>query len=130
MNWAPAPTPPKVRPWASLAGLLPGCGDSRDGHHAPRRLKLFAHAADGLTNASVEFDPQTLAPTYRLIMGMPGRSNAIAIARRLGMPEAVVAQAQAAYSPEAAEVEDLLINLQQGTRGRRRRTARGGVRPP
>ncbi|MGH2603035.1 MAG: endonuclease MutS2, partial [Dehalococcoidia bacterium] len=53
-------------------------------HHG--ELKLFAHSTPGVMNANVEFDPETFAPTYHLTIGTPGRSNAIAIARRLGMP--------------------------------------------
>jgi DNA mismatch repair protein MutS2 len=79
-------------------------------HHS--ELKVFAHDELELTNASVEFDPETLAPTYRLMMGLPGRSNAIAIARRLGMPEDVLEEATAHISPDQATVENLLGDLQ------------------
>ena len=80
-------------------------------HHG--ELKLFAHATEGVVNASVEFDAETLAPTYRLAMGLPGRSNAIAIARRLGMPENVLDDALARYSPQETDMESLLASLQR-----------------
>ena len=80
-------------------------------HHS--ELKVFAHTERQLINASVEFDPETLAPTYKLLMGLPGRSNAIAIARRLGMPEPVLANAARQISPDEATVENLLGDLQE-----------------
>ena len=80
-------------------------------HHG--ELKLFAHQAPLLQNASVDFDPETLAPTYQLRLGLPGRSNAIAIARRLGMPEAALRDAEAGMSRDDASVEALLADLQQ-----------------
>ena len=57
-------------------------------HHP--ELKIYGHEKPGVSNASVEFDLQTLAPTYRLIVGLPGRSNALAIADRLGLPERII----------------------------------------
>ncbi len=80
-------------------------------HHGA--LKVFAHATEGIVNASAEFDAQTLQPTYRLLMGAPGRSNAIAVAQRLGMPAAVLERARAHTAPETADIEGLLADLQQ-----------------
>ena len=80
-------------------------------HHG--ELKLFAHEEAALLNASVDFDPETLAPTYRLRLGLPGRSNAIAIARRLGMPEAVLSDAESGVGQDDANVEGLLADLQR-----------------
>lgn len=80
-------------------------------HHGA--LKVFAHAASGIVNASAEFNAQTLQPTYRLLMGAPGRSNALAIAERLGMPAAVLARARTHTAPDSADVEGLLSDLQQ-----------------
>lgn len=80
-------------------------------HHGP--LKLYAHQREGVQNASVEFDEETLAPTYELSIGVPGRSNAIAIARRLGMPGEVLERAQASIAPEKAELDSLLKDLQR-----------------
>ncbi len=74
-------------------------------------LKVFAQATPGVKNASVEFDIQTLAPTYELSIGLPGRSNALAIARRLGLPEPIVAHAESLVRPEALESEQLLSEI-------------------
>jgi DNA mismatch repair protein MutS2 len=80
-------------------------------HHG--ELKVFAHATDGIVNASAEFDAVSLQPTYRLLMGTPGRSNALAIAQRLGMPERILQRARAAAPTETASMEQLLGELQQ-----------------
>jgi DNA mismatch repair protein MutS2 len=78
-------------------------------HHP--ELKAFAHATPGVINASVEFDLETLQPTYHLTIGLPGRSNALAIARRLGMPEAIIATARAELNPTDLHAEDLLAEI-------------------
>ncbi len=78
--------------------------------HYPE-LKAYAHVTPRVENASVEFDLATLSPTYRLQIGMPGRSNALAIARRLGMPAPILDQAEANLAPRAAEVEALLTQI-------------------
>jgi DNA mismatch repair protein MutS2 len=75
-------------------------------------LKTFAHEEEGVENASVEFDVETLSPTYRLIIGLPGRSQALAIARRLGMPQRVLAMARQHVSTGAVRVERLLSQIQ------------------
>jgi DNA mismatch repair protein MutS2 len=62
-------------------------------------------------NASVEFDLETLSPTYRLTIGLPGRSNALAIASRLGLNQDIVASARAGLSPSELEVEDMLEGI-------------------
>ncbi|MGC9520898.1 MAG: endonuclease MutS2 [Anaerolineae bacterium] len=80
--------------------------------HYPE-LKLYAHNMAGVRNASMEFDVETLAPTYRLTIGLPGRSNAFAIARRLGMPEEIVKQAQGMISGEELRAEDMLNDLHE-----------------
>ncbi|WP_376792451.1 endonuclease MutS2 [Thermoflexus sp.] len=80
--------------------------------HFPE-LKLWAQTTPGAINASVEFDPETLAPTYRLRIGLPGRSNAFLIARRLGMPEALIARAQEYVSPQALRLEALLAEAER-----------------
>jgi DNA mismatch repair protein MutS2 len=79
-------------------------------------LKAFAHTTPGVENASVEFDVQTLAPTYRLQVGLPGRSNAFAIAQRLGLAASIVRAAQVLVSPEELETESLLAEIQQAHR--------------
>lgn len=80
-------------------------------HHG--ELKLFAHSTPGVMNAAVEFDPVTLAPTYRITIGIPGRSNALAIAARLGLPASILAGAQASLAPEQAEIDALLDDLRR-----------------
>jgi len=74
-------------------------------------LKAFAHVTEGVQNASVEFDVETLLPTYKLTIGLPGRSNALAIATRLGLPESIIAAARRMLSPEQVEVEGLLAAI-------------------
>jgi DNA mismatch repair protein MutS2 len=76
-------------------------------------VKVFAHATPGVRNASVEFDPITLAPTYRLAIGTPGASNALAIATRLGLAPEIVDEARSLLSPTDAEIERLLADLQR-----------------
>jgi DNA mismatch repair protein MutS2 len=79
-------------------------------------LKLFAHTTPGVENASVEFDVETLSPTYRMQIGLPGRSNAFAIAERLGLPSAIVQTGRALVSSEDLEAESLLAEIQQAQR--------------
>ena len=76
-------------------------------------LKAYAHTTPSVENASVEFDLETLAPTYRMQMGLPGRSNAFAIAERLGLSPVIVRAARALVSPEELETESLLTEIQQ-----------------
>jgi DNA mismatch repair protein MutS2 len=71
-------------------------------------IKMFAFDTPGVQNASVEFDVETLAPTYRMVIGLPGRSNAFAIARRLGLGEEIIAAAQRLVSPEDQQADALL----------------------
>jgi DNA mismatch repair protein MutS2 len=75
-------------------------------------LKVFAHEQSGATNASVEFDVETLSPTYRLSIGLPGRSNALAIATRLGLPADIIEGAREYVGSAGVEMESLLANLQ------------------
>ena len=78
--------------------------------HYPE-LKVYAQLTPGVCNACVEFDPETLRPTYRLTIGIPGRSNALAIARRLGLDEEIVRRAEALLSPQERQTEHLLADL-------------------
>lgn len=78
-------------------------------HYA--ELKAFAYNTPGVQNGSVEFDLETLAPTYRLSIGLPGRSNALAIASRLGLDPALVERARASLARDDVAVEDLLAGM-------------------
>jgi len=74
-------------------------------------LKVYAHSTPGVQNASVEFDLETLSPTYELTIGLPGRSNAFAIATRLGLPQEIVEEAKGLVTPEGLETEALLAEI-------------------
>jgi DNA mismatch repair protein MutS2 len=78
--------------------------------HYPE-LKIWAHNTPGAVNASVEFDPETLAPTYRLTIGLPGRSNAFAIATRLGLDPHIVGSARTMVAESDLRAEDLLAGI-------------------
>ncbi|NLE44994.1 MAG: endonuclease MutS2 [Chloroflexi bacterium] len=78
--------------------------------HYPE-LKSYAQLTPGVCNACVEFDPQTLRPTYRLTVGLPGRSNAFAIALQIGLSEEIVDEARQTVSPETARTEDMLAEI-------------------
>jgi DNA mismatch repair protein MutS2 len=80
-------------------------------HHD--RLKAYASTTAGIVNAAMEFDEEQLRPTYRLLVGVPGTSSGIEIARRLGLPARVLEHAQASLSPESREARDLIAYLHQ-----------------
>lgn len=80
-------------------------------HHNP--IKRFALSADLIETASVEFDISTLSPTYRILMGIPGRSNALLIAEKLGMPQAIIKRAESAMSGKEVSMEDLIGDLNE-----------------
>ena len=80
-------------------------------HHP--ELKIYGVETPGVRNASVEFDLETLRPTYRLIVGLPGRSNALAIADRLGLDKAIVADARGMVATEDLAADDLLDEIQR-----------------
>ena len=76
-------------------------------------LKSYAYATPGVENASVEFNVKSLAPTYRLMVGVPGRSNALAIAKRLGMPQPILNEAAGMIDPDDQRADSLLQDIRR-----------------
>lgn len=76
-------------------------------------LKTFAMTTEGIENACCEFDVDTLSPTYHLLIGIPGKSNAFAIAEKLGLPSGVIAGAKAQVDSSAIDMETLLADLEK-----------------
>ena len=75
-------------------------------------LKVFALNEPGVENASCEFDVATLSPTYRILIGVPGKSNAFAIAGKLGLPDYIISEADTHLEKDAKDFEDLLTRLE------------------
>ncbi len=95
---------------AILSHLLERCISTVATTHYPE-LKAYAHLTPGVENASVEFDAETLAPTYKVRMGLPGRSNALAIAQHLGLPQLIIEGARQASSQSRVIMENLLADI-------------------
>ncbi|MBI5822872.1 MAG: endonuclease MutS2 [Chloroflexi bacterium] len=87
--------------------------------HYPE-LKTFAHSTDGVVNASLEFDIKTLRPTFKLTLGLPGRSNALLIAQKLGLPQSIIDSAKTEINPLDLRADKLLDDI----RKERNRTSR------
>ncbi|MBO4406987.1 MAG: endonuclease MutS2 [Clostridia bacterium] len=91
-------------------------------HYA--ELKVYAMKTEGVENASCEFDVATLRPTYRLLIGVPGRSNAFAIAQRLGLEPSVIESARDRLAGENVRFEELLDNLEKNRQEMEKEKAR------
>ena len=76
-------------------------------------MKAYAYQKPGTINASMEFDIQTLSPTYRLLVGVPGRSNAFAIAERLGLSRRIIEHARTQVGEEDQRVESMIASLEE-----------------
>lgn len=79
--------------------------------HYPE-LKAYGYNRPGVANASVEFDVETLSPTYKLLIGVPGRSNAFEISKRLGLPKHIITHAQSFTGTDRHEVESMIASLE------------------
>lgn len=104
---------------AILSHLLESGAMTLVATHYPE-LKTFAHSTDGVVNASLEFDIKTLRPTYKLTLGLPGRSNALLIAQKLGLSQTIIEAARAEINPLDLRADKLLDDI----RKERNRTSR------
>ncbi|WP_409251572.1 endonuclease MutS2 [Bacillus sp. SCS-153A] len=80
--------------------------------HYPE-LKAYGYNRDGVINASVEFDVETLSPTYKLLIGVPGRSNAFEISKRLGLADRVIQRAKSHIGTDSKEIENMIASLEK-----------------
>lgn len=92
-----------------------GCRIVATTHYS--ELKAYAYDRKGMINASMEFNIETLSPTYRLLVGVPGRSNAFAIAKRLGLQESIIEQAASQIGEDDKRVESMIASLEENRIG-------------
>ncbi|MFC7783044.1 MULTISPECIES: endonuclease MutS2 [unclassified Rossellomorea] len=83
--------------------------------HYPE-LKAYGYNREGVVNASVEFNVETLSPTYKLLLGVPGRSNAFEISKRLGLSDPVIQRAKSHIGTDSKEVENMIASLEDSRR--------------
>ncbi len=79
--------------------------------HYPE-LKVYGYNRSNTINASMEFDVDTLSPTYRLLIGVPGRSNAFEISKRLGLPDTIIDQAKEIMDGESQDLNEMIADLE------------------
>ena len=90
-------------------------------------VKKYAMITEGVENASMEFDVETLSPTYRMITGIPGKSNAFEIARKLGLKESIIQDASGRIGSDEAEFEDLISDIEKDRKEAERELAEAHI---